>query len=702
MEHKRESDATAVDAGVEVALVTSRITSEMPPPPDPDLMGVYARYSTSKQNHTSIDRQVELCEAYAKQTGRRIFKVYVDEARSGASVVGRDGLEAMIKDAKAGRFSVLGIENVDRLARDLGIASSVFKTLLRSGVSIHVPGRGQLSLTDIAVQGLMGDEGRRILGERTKFSIREMAREGRFPQGACFGYDKVPGQPGVCTINPEEAKVVRRLFELRASGLPYNSICRILYAEGVRNKKGRALDGQGIKSLLRNERYAGTLVYNRHNTVKDPETGLRRIRLKPRSEWIVRSVPEVRIVDQDVWDRVRALDSWKHPQVRQVHERAKYLLSGLVKCPSCHETMYSKPHRESYWFCKHKRYFSCQQVGFYPVEALDRLVLHLVSGQLERPGYVEAYVAAYNEEQAQADAKHAKGRARLQRRVDELRNMLRNAFRLAVVEGFDAATVAEERRALEADLQEAKRDLEGTPAKPSSLRIDVQKVTALRTAVANFTTPGRMKDCDEGTLKVMALLRDFVVRVDPETVGKSAFEASVTLRIGPILDGSGCQPETLGGTRILRGACHLSKGHRRISRIPVDSSGAPIPLERFIPDEDWEAVRDLLPAVAGTRWGAPDHDPRIPVEALVQVVVTGRSWRLLPSGLGDRHYLMRRAALILRSEEWPSFAAALAARNPDRFGEILEHSGPFVEWARIWPNRLDRFKTAKGGTKPVG
>ena len=53
---------------------------------------IYARYSTELQNEKSIEDQVALCRAHAAREGLEIVQVYSDRARSGASLIGRDGI----------------------------------------------------------------------------------------------------------------------------------------------------------------------------------------------------------------------------------------------------------------------------------------------------------------------------------------------------------------------------------------------------------------------------------------------------------------------------------------------------------------------------------------------------------------------------------------------------------------------------------
>lgn len=65
----------------------------------------------------------------------------------------------------------------------------------------------------------------------------------------------------------------------------------------------------GVKrgtGLVNNKLYIGRLIWNRLRYLKDPSTGRRVSRLNPESEWIVKDVPDLRIVDDELWQAVRA------------------------------------------------------------------------------------------------------------------------------------------------------------------------------------------------------------------------------------------------------------------------------------------------------------------------------------------------------------------------------------------------------------
>src|SRR5213082_2144790 len=118
-----------------------------------------------------------------------------------------------------------------------------------------------------------------------------------------------------------------------------------LNAERIRGPRGAAWspstihghNGRGT-GLLNNELYIGRLVWNRQRFVKDPDTGRRLARLNLPGERITTDVPHLRIIDDALWQRVKA----RQVSTRRViakgitkARRPRYLFSGLTSCETC-------------------------------------------------------------------------------------------------------------------------------------------------------------------------------------------------------------------------------------------------------------------------------------------------------------------------------------------------------------------------------
>ena len=114
------------------------------------------------------------------------------------------------------------------------------------------------------------------------------------------------------TVNETEAETVRRVFREFADGASPRAIARRLNGEGVSGPSGKLWMDTTIRGhakrgagLINNELYIGRLVWNRLRYVKNPETGKRVSRINPPEEWVVAEVPELRIVDDELWQAVK-------------------------------------------------------------------------------------------------------------------------------------------------------------------------------------------------------------------------------------------------------------------------------------------------------------------------------------------------------------------------------------------------------------
>src|SRR5262245_38386346 len=83
---------------------------------------IYSRFSTDRQNESSIEDQERVCGEYAARHGWTVAERYSDQSISGAALGNRPGFLRMRADAMAGRFDVLLVTDTTRLARSHDLA----------------------------------------------------------------------------------------------------------------------------------------------------------------------------------------------------------------------------------------------------------------------------------------------------------------------------------------------------------------------------------------------------------------------------------------------------------------------------------------------------------------------------------------------------------------------------------------------------
>lgn len=173
---------------------------------------IYARYSTDHQNDRSIEDQIALCRDHAARSGFAVVATYDDRARTSASLIGRDGVLALLADARSGRFDVVIVESLDRISRDQEDLAGVFKRLSHYRVKIEAVHDGVADAVQVGLRGLIGSIFLKDLREKTHRGMVGLVREGKSAGGRAYGYRPVPGRPGELVIVEEEAVVIRRIF----------------------------------------------------------------------------------------------------------------------------------------------------------------------------------------------------------------------------------------------------------------------------------------------------------------------------------------------------------------------------------------------------------------------------------------------------------------------------------------------------------
>ncbi|SDF09788.1 recombinase family protein, partial [Rhodospira trueperi] len=330
------------------------------------LAAIYARYSSDLQRDASIDDQVRICKERLNKEGWRLHQVYSDRGISGSNLL-RPGVQSLMADAGRGHFSIVVAESLDRLSRDQEDIAALFKRLSFAGVKIVTLSEGEINELHIGLKGTMGALYLKDLADKTRRGLRGRVEAGKSGGGLTYGYDVVKafdanGEPirGERTINEDQARIVRRIFDEYAVGRSSRTIAVGLNTDGIPGPSGKAWGFSTISGnrergtgILNNELYIGRLVWNRLRYVKDPMSGKRVSRLNPEENWIIQDVPQMRIVDKDLWDRVKArqkktgVDTHGKGSKGDVpatvapkdgfwnRRRPKTLFSGLLKCGVC-------------------------------------------------------------------------------------------------------------------------------------------------------------------------------------------------------------------------------------------------------------------------------------------------------------------------------------------------------------------------------
>ncbi|WP_322740120.1 recombinase family protein [Sphingomonas sp. S1-29] len=152
----------------------------------------------------------------------------------------RPGIQQLIQDAQAGRFTIILAEALDRVSRDQADVATLYKRLQFAGVTLVTLAEGEISELHVGLKGTMNALFLKDLAKKTHRGMRGRVEKGKAGGGLCYGYDVVKrfdsdGEPirGERSINLVQAEIIRRVFREFANGVSPQTIARRLNAEGI-------------------------------------------------------------------------------------------------------------------------------------------------------------------------------------------------------------------------------------------------------------------------------------------------------------------------------------------------------------------------------------------------------------------------------------------------------------------------------------
>ena len=380
---------------------------------------LYARYSSDNQRDASIDDQLRVCATRVDREGWTVTAKYTDHAISGATTQ-RPGYQALLAAVKAGKIDIVVAESLDRFSRDLEHIAAFFKQTAFHGVRIHTLAEGEISELHVGLKGVMGALYLKDLSAKTRRGLEGRIHAGRCTGSPAYGYTVVrkvrdDGEldRGLRAIEPAAAAIVRRIFEDYAAGVSPCKIAQSLNIDGVPGPGGGIWYDSSIRGrekrqdgILRNNLYAGTIIWRRRVSMKDPVTGARVRRDASPDTYVNAEVPELRIIDDELWERVQARlraeaaeplsneKAGKHAFWDR--RRPRHLLSGKVICGVCGGPYYATGN--DYLGCQAAKHRACSNRRTVRRVVLEAHVMEIMHRQLMQPDLLAEFVAAFNEE----------------------------------------------------------------------------------------------------------------------------------------------------------------------------------------------------------------------------------------------------------------------------------------------------------------
>jgi len=301
---------------------------------------LYLRVSTEIQVEEgySLDAQLSRLRAFCVAQDWSVSDVYIDEAIS-AKDINRPRLQALLRDMEGHAFDVVLVYKLDRLTRsvvDLHALLQVFERYdvgFRSVTEVFdtTSAIGRLFVTIVAA---LAQWERENLGERVKFGLQELTRQGRWSGGRTpFGYTL---SDGLLTPSEPAASLIREIFKRYISGQGTSVILKWLNnPASPQIAPNKRWSQWGLKYVLWNPLYAGFVRFG----YKD-EKGH-----KQKNPIIAKGLHEA-IISLEVWGQAEKAHEERTTFPGRIGT-GTFVLTGILRCGLCGSTMVGNTHYRS-------------------------------------------------------------------------------------------------------------------------------------------------------------------------------------------------------------------------------------------------------------------------------------------------------------------------------------------------------------------
>lgn len=303
-------------------------------------VAAYARVSTNSDDQlVSLKAQKEHYGSYIKLNPEWEFAgLYYDEGLSGTKKYNRTGLLDMIADAEQGKIDFILTKSISRFARNTTDCLEMVRRLIDVGVFIQFEkenintGSMESELMLSILSGLAESESVSI-SQNSKWAIQKRYINGTYIISyPPYGYINADGKMEVV---PEEAEIVRTIFNECINGKGAFLIAKELNERGIPSKRGTIWHPSTVQGVLKNEKYTGDVIFQK--TYTDSNFN-RHINYGEENQYLLKNHHEAIISHEDFEKAQQVMEQRgleKGILKKEGKYQKRYVFSGKIACGEC-------------------------------------------------------------------------------------------------------------------------------------------------------------------------------------------------------------------------------------------------------------------------------------------------------------------------------------------------------------------------------
>ena len=322
-------------------------------------VGIYVRLSQEDMREgesLSIENQKKMLTDYvSQQAGWNLVEICEDDGYSGTNF-DRPGIKQILDDAKSGKINLILVKDLSRFGRnyiEVGqyidyIFPSFNIRFIALSDNVDTLDRNSTAMDLMPIMNLFNEWHAANTSKKVRSVLAQNAKEGKYIASfAAYGYLKGDDEKHTPIIDEPAAQVVRRIFELRATGITPTQIAKKLNADGVPIPSDYRAQRLGkpnpykntfhywshvaVRNILGNPIYIGHLAQQKFTTVSfKNHKSVRR----GKDEWIIAENTHEPIISQELWDKCQEVDRCaSHGKIMK--KGIVLPLNSMMFCPDC-------------------------------------------------------------------------------------------------------------------------------------------------------------------------------------------------------------------------------------------------------------------------------------------------------------------------------------------------------------------------------
>ena len=332
-------------------------------------VAAYCRVSTdSEEQLESYEAQMSYyTDAIAKNPKWRFAGIYADEGITGTQANKRLQFQKMIKDCEKGKIDYILTKSVARFARNTVDSLKYVRKLRAMGIGVFFEEQALDSMKSenemfLGLYSVMAQAESENISANVRWGIQQRMKTGTYAfRYTILGYRK--GKNGEPEIIPDEAEVVRKIFNMYLDGNSIGQIKEYLEKNCIKTKQGQAVwSKQIIQDMLRNERFAGDMLLQKTYTENCINKKVRKNRGELTKYLITNNHPAIisretfNLVQMEIARRGSKRKTSDLSITEQGKYSGKYALTEILVCGEC-----GSPYRRKTWVNKgnKKRVWRC-------------------------------------------------------------------------------------------------------------------------------------------------------------------------------------------------------------------------------------------------------------------------------------------------------------------------------------------------------